>query len=338
MKLKSLLLGSTAALMTITAAQAADAIVEQAPEPDEYVKVCDTYGAGFFYIPGTETCLGLSGEVRFQYEATDSDAGSSGDAYWHARVNVDVRNETDYGTLRSYIRLEGDGDNDNKAENFGPLDTYIEIAGLSMGYRTSRVELTGLPGLMHDGSYFGGGRTWYADYTFSASDLTIMGGLSSDNGEIAPPGEDDSFDFYVRGDYSNDMFAVGASYGHDTSEKEGAMGVYATANVVDNLTIQGYFNTQDASTQFGGDGGETQKFGIGASFNVTDDVSIAGGYYEIDVENDMRMILSVIPLAWTGTPPLTWWYVSVLMLRTQMLPAKSPTTASASSATSKPRA
>ena len=23
----------------------------------EYVRVCDTYGTGFYYIPGTETCL-----------------------------------------------------------------------------------------------------------------------------------------------------------------------------------------------------------------------------------------------------------------------------------------
>jgi hypothetical protein len=33
----------------------------------EYVKICSLYGAGFFYIPGTDTCLNpYSGEVRTQ--------------------------------------------------------------------------------------------------------------------------------------------------------------------------------------------------------------------------------------------------------------------------------
>lgn len=31
------------------------------PEPVDYVRICDAYGSGFFYIPGTETCLRLRG-------------------------------------------------------------------------------------------------------------------------------------------------------------------------------------------------------------------------------------------------------------------------------------
>lgn len=27
-------------------------------QPVEYVRVCDTFGTGWFYIPGTEQCLG----------------------------------------------------------------------------------------------------------------------------------------------------------------------------------------------------------------------------------------------------------------------------------------
>ncbi|MEP4753305.1 MAG: porin, partial [Nitratireductor sp.] len=54
MKIKSLLLGSAAALAAVSGARAADAVVIAEPEPVEYVRVCDAYGAGFFYIPGTE--------------------------------------------------------------------------------------------------------------------------------------------------------------------------------------------------------------------------------------------------------------------------------------------
>ncbi|RUY50657.1 porin, partial [Mesorhizobium sp. M7A.F.Ca.CA.001.06.1.1] len=53
MNIKSLLLGSAAALIAVSGARAADAVVVAEPEPAEYVKICDVYGAGYFYIPGT---------------------------------------------------------------------------------------------------------------------------------------------------------------------------------------------------------------------------------------------------------------------------------------------
>ncbi len=37
----------------------------------EYVRICDVYGAGFYYIPGTETCLKIGGLVRYQINFTD---------------------------------------------------------------------------------------------------------------------------------------------------------------------------------------------------------------------------------------------------------------------------
>ena len=65
MNIKSLLLGSAAALVAVSGARAADAVVIAEPEPMEYVRVCDTYGVGFYYIPGTETCLKVSGYIRY---------------------------------------------------------------------------------------------------------------------------------------------------------------------------------------------------------------------------------------------------------------------------------
>ena len=72
MNIKSLLLGSAAAMVAVSGAQAADAIVVE-PEPVEYVRVCDAYGSGFFYIPGTETCIRFSGFIRSSYEKTTVD-------------------------------------------------------------------------------------------------------------------------------------------------------------------------------------------------------------------------------------------------------------------------
>ncbi|MFK3668499.1 porin, partial [Ochrobactrum teleogrylli] len=71
MNIKSLLLGSAAALVAASGAQAADAIVAPEPEAVEYVRVCDAYGAGYFYIPGTETCLRIHGYVRYDVAGGD---------------------------------------------------------------------------------------------------------------------------------------------------------------------------------------------------------------------------------------------------------------------------
>ena len=71
MNIKSLLLGSAAALVAVTGARAADAVVIAEPEPVEYVRVCDTYGTGFYYIPGTEICIKIGGYVRYDIGAGD---------------------------------------------------------------------------------------------------------------------------------------------------------------------------------------------------------------------------------------------------------------------------
>ena len=72
MKLLVHLATSSALIMAVSTARAADPIVAE-PEPMDYVKVCDMYGAGFFYIPGTETCLRVSGYVDVQYEYSTYD-------------------------------------------------------------------------------------------------------------------------------------------------------------------------------------------------------------------------------------------------------------------------
>ena len=60
--IKSLILGSAAGLVALSGAQAADLPVKA--KAVEYVKICSLYGAGFFYIPGTDTCIKLGGYLR----------------------------------------------------------------------------------------------------------------------------------------------------------------------------------------------------------------------------------------------------------------------------------
>ncbi len=122
MNIKSLLLGSAAALVAVSGARAADAVVVAEPEPVEYVRVCDVYGAGFYYIPGTETCLKVSGYFRYDIAAGDNwgltnvidkkdpldEFGQQNlDDSWYQRarfqLRVDARSDTELGTLRAYL-------------------------------------------------------------------------------------------------------------------------------------------------------------------------------------------------------------------------------------------
>ncbi|CAG1010254.1 Porin Omp2b [Rhizobiaceae bacterium] len=116
MNIKSFLLGSAAALVAVSGARAADAVVVAEPEPVEYVRVCDVYGAGFFYIPGTETCLKIGGYVRYQMnynnrDWTETNVGPHSYRFWKlARFapTFDVRSGTEWGTLRAFAEVEFD--------------------------------------------------------------------------------------------------------------------------------------------------------------------------------------------------------------------------------------
>jgi hypothetical protein len=73
---KSLLLGCSIGFFAITSAQAEDLPFKG--KPVEYVKLCSLYGAGFFYIPGTGTCIKFGGAPRVQAEINSGVAGFPG--------------------------------------------------------------------------------------------------------------------------------------------------------------------------------------------------------------------------------------------------------------------
>jgi Porin subfamily len=112
---KSLILGSAAGLLAMSGAQAADLPVKA--KAVEYVRICSLYGAGFFYIPGTDTCIKLGGYLRVDttFNGGIYDGPNwSGDAgqlnrykdYFAARsrlaLTVDTRTATEYGVVRTF--------------------------------------------------------------------------------------------------------------------------------------------------------------------------------------------------------------------------------------------
>src|SRR6478752_2324706 len=104
MNIKSLLLGSAAALAVVSGAQAADAVVAAEPEPVEYVRVCDAYGTGYFYIPGTETCLQIEGYIRTEARfGRDKSGTSDWDFCTRGNVLFTAKSDTEYGPLTGVI-------------------------------------------------------------------------------------------------------------------------------------------------------------------------------------------------------------------------------------------
>jgi hypothetical protein len=111
---KSLILGSAAGLIAMSGAQAADLPVKA--KAVEYVRICSLYGAGFFYIPGTDTCIKLGGYLRVEtafnasvYNGAYSSVNGAQNRfsnYYTARsredLTIDTRTATEYGVVRTF--------------------------------------------------------------------------------------------------------------------------------------------------------------------------------------------------------------------------------------------
>ena len=142
MTMKTLLLGAAAGLVTVGAAQAADLPMTKA-EAVEYVKVCTEFGEGFFYIPGTDTCLKIAGEIRadYQFDSRDDRFDDVTAFDTEARVKWDARTATEYGTLRSYIQLNFDYSANNSfgtdGANGSSVSTVVDKAFIQWGALTA---------------------------------------------------------------------------------------------------------------------------------------------------------------------------------------------------------
>src|SRR6202043_3947646 len=101
--IKGLILGSAAGLLAAGGAQAADLPVKA--KAVEYVRICSLYGAGFFYIPGTDTCIKLGGYLRA--DTTFNSSGTQGAPAWSGDSGAQDRYRN-YFVTRSRMALTVD--------------------------------------------------------------------------------------------------------------------------------------------------------------------------------------------------------------------------------------
>jgi Porin subfamily len=172
MKIKTFLVGFVGGLVALTSAQAADLPVKA--KPVEYVKICSLYGVGFYYIPGTDMCLKVGGYVRSQVEWGSTQGLPFGSSYnglytasnlnnglftrqsdniqftGRAMLTADARNQSEYGTIRGYLRI-GAVLNNADASTFVAERAFIQFAGFTFGQAQSFFDIFSTTELM---SYF----------------------------------------------------------------------------------------------------------------------------------------------------------------------------------------
>ncbi len=276
MILKNTVIGSAFAVLGVTHANAADAIVAPEPEAVEYVRVCDAYGAGYFYIPGTETCLRIHGYVRYDLRGGDNvyyrGAGISrapdGSAYnlsprgksydtWTNNTRFTLRtstaSETELGTLSTFTETRfnfGNGVDAGTTLN----RAFIQLGGLRVGLDdTAFYTFTGYFGdvLNDDVISAGGYRTNQISYTFKGGNgfsaiISLEQGNNVDvdwNGVI-----DDYTPHVVAGlKYEQSWGSIAGVAAYDAVNEEWAGKVRVDVNVTDRFSVwvQGAYKSND---------------------------------------------------------------------------------------------
>ncbi|RAZ91207.1 porin [Mesorhizobium hawassense] len=262
MNIKSLLLGSAAALIAVSGARAADAVTVAEPEPAEYVKICDVYGAGYFYIPGTETCLRVGGYIR--YDIGVGDVGSFDGAVTADHEDGDPQHtfykktrftlktwtgqETELGTLKTYTETRWNFANSNAitpyntAHNSAPTLNFawIQLGGLRVGKDESAYDtFIGYAGSVIQDTIipYGIKDTNVVQYYFDAGNgFTGVVSLEEGSGKV---GTIDSYVPHVVGGvkYKQDWGAITGVVAYDSNYEEVAGKVRVDVNVNKQLSL-----------------------------------------------------------------------------------------------------
>ena len=259
MNIKSLLLGSATALAVVSGAQAADAVVAAAPEPMEYVKVCDAFGTGYFYIPGTETCLKIGGMVRWDLTYGNNPAiGTTNNAAYkwtsvaaagsQLRLTVDAKNDSEVGTVYSWLQVRGFAATQATGGNQYTAFFYAGIDAGSVGFEVGNYETAWVRFFN-----YGGLTDWGGLYDYRAASYAAVQGKVGSFSYVASvddmtntAGKTAGLNGAVKGTFGNYEGALGFNY--DIADKSwGAKGyVSATIDPVQ-LKLLGIYTSKTTS-------------------------------------------------------------------------------------------
>ncbi|MBB5754736.1 porin [Prosthecomicrobium pneumaticum] len=199
MNFKTLLLGSAAALMAAGGAHAADLTVA---EPVDYVKVCDAFGAGYWYAPGTDTCIKIGGWVRFGVKfGDDVDSNSGNDYQFRTRSSLQVTasSMTEYGPLTAFMdyRIESYGSNTADSDSAYLDSGWVQLGPVQAGKFTSTFDFGG--GYDDDGGIRSDETTDHIALTYALNGFGIILSVedpqdrTEENASLTLTGEEEDF-------------------------------------------------------------------------------------------------------------------------------------------------
>ncbi len=173
MKLSTLLL-SSAALLVAGAASAADLPAKKAA-PAAAPTGCSAFGAGFFQIPGGDTCIKFAGYMNYEGSYSGDNDAVTAAKYSQAgnfRLILDARSNTDMGVVRGFARM-------NATSSSAKINrAYAQIGGLTAGKDGSMADIAGTNAWQY-GANLGGGTGEGIKYAFAAGPVTITAGLEN---------------------------------------------------------------------------------------------------------------------------------------------------------------
>ena len=163
-----------------------------------FQKICSLYGAGFYYMPGSDLCIKVGGWARA--EITE---GVNGNMAWgpfngnvnnratnnlttreRAYVTVDVRNQTEYGTIRAYlaegINASDEGTGATEGSNtFSANRAFVQWAGLTAGLSQSFYDFMSTAAISYRAGLLGNSDTGDGGWFVWAYTAQLGGGFSA---------------------------------------------------------------------------------------------------------------------------------------------------------------
>lgn len=79
------------------------------PESQQAAKPCPRHGSGFIRIPGSDTCIRIGGRATTGLALRSREDGPDSRPITGGRLAVDTRVDTDYGPVRTYVRIDAGG-------------------------------------------------------------------------------------------------------------------------------------------------------------------------------------------------------------------------------------
>ncbi|MGO7588783.1 porin [Rhizobium leguminosarum] len=281
MNIRMVLLASAAAFAASTPVLAADAIVAAEPEPVEYVRVCDAYGTGYFYIPGTETCLKIEGYIRFQVNVGEDVGGDSDwDAVTRGQVQFTAKSDTEYGPLTGVIVMQFNAD--NATDQDAILDSaYLDVAGFRAGLFYSWWD-DGLSGETDD---IGSVVTLHNSLRYQYESGTFYAGISVDeleDGVYKADEEANNVGVAVGLGGTAGAFSYQVTAGYDVDNEDGAVRAMGTVDIgPGTLGLAGVYSTGPNSYYSTAEWAVAAEYAIKATdkLKITPAVQYYGNYF-----------------------------------------------------------